>query len=246
MAADLDRRVRERAQDACEYCGLPQSAYRFRFSIDHIIATQHSGPTAAGNLCLACPRCNASKGPNVAGVDPLKGRIARLFHPRRHKWSAHFAWDGPVLRGKTAIGRTTIHVLAINDPSAVAVRQALIAEGVFHPRRGKPTIKTTKPVLDGRAWLGKADAYGTTFILELFESRQHPGYYHYAMHCTNDSFCIESKRPVRAAETDGIGFWTVVKSHLSMEHGLILDDLVWLEVKPEELPLSAEKARAGK
>ena len=136
MAADLDRKVRERAQHACEYCELPQSAYRFRFPIDHIIATQHGGPTAARNLCLACPRCNASKGPNIAGVDPRNGRIVRLFHPRRHKWSAHFAWDGPVLRGKTAIGRTTIYVLAINDPSAVAVRQALIDEGLFLRTRG--------------------------------------------------------------------------------------------------------------
>jgi hypothetical protein len=131
VAAQLDRRVRERAQDRCEYCRLPQSIYRFRFPIDHIIAQQHEGKAIGSNLCLACPRCNGNKGPNIAGVDPLTGRIVRLFHPRRHKWSAHFAWVGAALQGKTGIGRATIQVLALNDPSAVAVRQALIAEGSF-------------------------------------------------------------------------------------------------------------------
>jgi hypothetical protein len=134
MDAALDRLVRERAGYACEYCLLPQSVYRFRFPIDHIIAKQHGGRTIAGNLCLACPRCNASKGPNLTGIDPLTARIVRLFHPRRHKWSAHFPWDGPVLRGKTGIGRATVQVLAINEPSAVAVRQALVDEGIL-PRR---------------------------------------------------------------------------------------------------------------
>ncbi len=131
MDADLERLVRQRAGHACEYCRLPQSAYRFRFPIAHVIARQHAGKTVAGNLCLACPRCNLNKGPNIAGIDPVSGNIVRLFHPRRHKWSAHFAWEGPILRGKTAIGRTTIHVLAVNDPSAVAVRESLIAQGVF-------------------------------------------------------------------------------------------------------------------
>lgn len=40
-------------------------------------------------------------------------------------------WDGAALRAKTAIGRATIEVLAINAPDAIAVREALIEEGVF-------------------------------------------------------------------------------------------------------------------
>lgn len=131
MDANLDRLVRERARHACEYCRLPQSVYRFHFPIDHVIAQQHGGPSVMGNLCLACPRCNASKGPNLAGIDPVTNKMVRLFNPRRHKWAAHFAWNGPVLVGKTPIWRVTIQVLAINDPSAVAVRQALIEEGLF-------------------------------------------------------------------------------------------------------------------
>ena len=102
-----------------------------------------------------------------------------------------------------------------------------------------------QPPLDGRAWLGRSQAYGTTFMVELFESRQHPGYYHYAMYCADDTFCDESKRPMRAKEEAGVSFWTLFKSGLSREHGLILDDLEWMEAQPDELPLSGPRVKAG-
>jgi hypothetical protein len=38
-----------------------------------------------------------------------------------------------LLIGRKAIGRTTIAVLNIHHPSAVAVREQLAAEGVFPP-----------------------------------------------------------------------------------------------------------------
>jgi hypothetical protein len=56
-----------------------------------------------------------------------------LFNPRRRRWSAHFAWDGPRLVGKTAIGRTTIRVLNMNHPEAVRLRRLLIEAGLFPP-----------------------------------------------------------------------------------------------------------------
>jgi hypothetical protein len=104
-----------------------------------------------------------------------------------------------------------------------------------------------QPVLDGRAWLGRAQAYGTTFIVELFESRRHPGYYHHAMYCTDDTFYDESRdnKPMRAQEEDGVSFWTLFRAGLSKEHGLVLDDLEWVEVPAEELPLSGQRVKAG-
>jgi hypothetical protein len=51
--------------------------------------------------------------------------LTRLFHPRVDLWNDHFVWNGVLLDGRTAIGRTTIAVLRINHPDAVAVRQAL-------------------------------------------------------------------------------------------------------------------------
>ncbi len=127
----LERLVRRRALGCCEYCGLPEQYSSAPFQMDHIIAEQHSGPTVPSNLALACYACNHHKGPNLGGVDPRTGAKTWLFHPRRHKWSRHFAWDGAVLKGRTPIGRTTIAVLAINAPHRIAQRAALLAEGVF-------------------------------------------------------------------------------------------------------------------
>ena len=124
----------QRAGGRCEYCQVAQEYDRLPFEIDHIIARKHGGPTRAGNLCLACFADNNHKGPNIAGIDPVTRKIVPLFHPRRHKWSRHFRWQGAVLVGRTPIGRTTIAVLEMNLPHRVAFRQTLIDEGVFPPR----------------------------------------------------------------------------------------------------------------
>lgn len=90
MNLRLERLVWRRAQHICEYCQMPQELDELPFQIDHIIALKHSGSTTARNLALACFSCNNHKGPNIAGRDPLTGRIVRLVHPRRHKWAKDF------------------------------------------------------------------------------------------------------------------------------------------------------------
>src|SRR5439155_10585908 len=85
--------------------------------------------TALGAVFTA----TVSRAATCPGVDPRTRRLTRLFHPRRRKWSQHFRWNGPVLVGRTAIGRTTIAVLRINLPARVDHRASLIAEGVFPP-----------------------------------------------------------------------------------------------------------------
>jgi len=133
MAKSLEQAVRNRANGFCEYCQLPQANHLLPFQLDHIIAEQHGGQTISENLAIAGLRCNKRKGPNIAGIDGNTGEIVRLFHPRRDRWVEHFEWHGPELMGLTPIGRATIAVLAINHPSAVAVRHELILEGVFPP-----------------------------------------------------------------------------------------------------------------
>jgi hypothetical protein len=133
MGDDLETRVRERARGRCEYCQTREEVASAPFALDHIIARKHGGKDSMSNLALASFSCNSFKGPNVAGVDPQSGKIVRLFNPRRHKWSGHFRWDGAWLVGRTAIGRTTIAVLAINHPDAVTIREALAEEGLFSP-----------------------------------------------------------------------------------------------------------------
>jgi len=119
-----------RAGDVCEYCRLPQAATRFiRFHVEHIIARQHGGATEPDNLALACGFCNFHKGPNIAALDPESGHLVALFHPRRDRWSDHFAWDGTVIVGRTAVGRATVQLLAMNDWERVELRENLQALG---------------------------------------------------------------------------------------------------------------------
>lgn len=121
MNRDVAWKVRQRAQNLCEYCHLPASAYPLPFHIDHIIARQHGGKSVFENLALACLHCNRYKG----------GALARLFHPRTDAWEEHFEWNGATLVGRTAIGRVTIQVLAINKPDFLTVRKSLFEERVY-------------------------------------------------------------------------------------------------------------------
>ena len=130
----LEKLVRRRAGNSCEYCRLPQRFSRLPFSIDHVIARQHQGPTIESNLALACAICNRHKGPNIAGIDPQTKQMIRLFHPRRDVWSNHFRWSGPAVIGLTDVARATVAVLAINHPAQTAIRNALINEGELPAR----------------------------------------------------------------------------------------------------------------
>lgn len=133
VPSTLREMVQRRAGDACVYCRMSQAFYRVSFQPDHIIAEIHRGPTDAHNLCWACFHCNLHKGTNLAGIDPKTGKRTWLFNPRRMKWTRHFRWDGPILAGRTPVGRTTVEVLRINDEDYVQTRAMLMAEGVFPP-----------------------------------------------------------------------------------------------------------------
>ncbi len=131
MDIHLAQIVHHRAAGQCEYCHLPQRATLLPFENDHIISHKHGGSTIASNLAYPCWYCNSFKCSNIAGLDRSTRKLTRLFNPRRHKWPYHFRWDGPVLIGRTAIGRTTIRVLQVNCEQALTLRESLIAEGLF-------------------------------------------------------------------------------------------------------------------
>ena len=131
MDAALRRLVWQRGKGRCEYCRTRQEFDELTFQIEHVIPRKHHGPDTAENLALACFACNNHKGTNLSGLDPETGVMTRLFHPRRDDWGEHFEWNKGWLIGRTAIGRVTIDVLAINLPYRWELRVALIEEGVF-------------------------------------------------------------------------------------------------------------------
>ncbi len=121
--------VRERADNRCEYCLLPQQYAELTHHVEHIIAKQHGGSDEVDNLALACQRCNLRKGPNVTGIDPETAQVVQLFHPRRDDWHSHLRFEGPHIVGITPTGRATVRVLAPNDARRLDLRLELIARG---------------------------------------------------------------------------------------------------------------------
>ena len=127
MDDDIRQIVRGRAEERCEYCRLPQQAASFfTFHIEHITARQHGGGDALSNLALACPDCNAFKGPNLSSIDPESSALVPLFNPRQHSWDEHFLLKGATIIGKTPIGRATVRLLAMNQESQLDMRQELL------------------------------------------------------------------------------------------------------------------------
>lgn len=117
--------VRERAQNACEYCHLHQDDSPLAaHHVEHVIPKVHGGTDELDNLALACIDCNLHKGTNLAGIDPQTKEVTELFHPRHQDWDEHFEWQGIYLTGKTAKGRTTIRVLYMNSEDQVALRSS--------------------------------------------------------------------------------------------------------------------------
>jgi hypothetical protein len=123
VPATLQRRVRERAGDRCEYCRLAQAMQEATFHVDHVEPRSAGGPTNFENLALACVSCSLRKGARTVARDPSTGEDARVFHPRRDDWQAHFesATSGLIL-GRTVVGRATVDLLNLNRPLAVAIR----------------------------------------------------------------------------------------------------------------------------
>lgn len=130
ISAEPDKRVRDRARDRCEYCGIPQSGVRLRHVIDHVRARQHGGLSDETNLALCCGRCKLHNGPNLSGVDPTDDAVVPLFHPRTDQWSDHFRYEGANIVGLPPTGRATVAVLGMQLPVRVAARRGMLTRGL--------------------------------------------------------------------------------------------------------------------
>lgn len=133
VPAALRARVRERAKGRCEYCLVHEEDAWVPHEPDHIIAAKHRGRTDAANLAWTCLACNRHKGTDLASIDDETGRVVRLFHPRHDRWERHFRLEGPMLVGRTAVGRVTVLLLQLNRRDRVRLRRTLIAAGCYPP-----------------------------------------------------------------------------------------------------------------
>lgn len=125
MDPSVRRRVRDRADGRCEYCGLAEEDSYIPHHIEHIRPKQHGGGDSLSNLALACQACNLKKGPNLAGIDPQNETMVALFNPRQQSWEEHFIRRGDFIMGLTPTGRATVQVLDMNARERVKIRQDL-------------------------------------------------------------------------------------------------------------------------
>ena len=129
MNASERERVRQRANNCCEYCRLPQSALpAVTFHVEHVRSRRLGGNSSFENLALACNRCNFNKGTNASAFDPQTGLLTRLFDPRIDMWSTHFRNVDCEIEGLTDVGRASAVLLKMNDPRRVQLRQAITDE----------------------------------------------------------------------------------------------------------------------
>ncbi len=134
LTAELRLQLIEADDHRCAYCQTTEINSGQPMTVDHVVPESRGGLAEFDNLCFCCRRCNEFKGSKTSAQDPLTGQDVDLYHPRRHHWKDHFAWDetGKFLVGLSNVGRTTVIALKMNDPLIVATRRRWISVG-WHP-----------------------------------------------------------------------------------------------------------------
>lgn len=130
----IRQQVRERSGYSCEYCKTQERLIAMPLVVDRIFPTSLGGENVPSNLAAACYRCNQFKSAKISGRDPLSEEVVALFHPRKQLWLNHFAWtdEGLYIEGQTAIGRTTVETLRMNNTYVTESRKIWISED-WHP-----------------------------------------------------------------------------------------------------------------
>ena len=120
----LQRPVRERAANRCEYCRVSQHGQEATFHVDHVRPRRDDGETALENLALACVSCSLRKGARTTAPDPQTARAVDLFNPRTQAWDEHFrVADDFTIVGRTPVGWASLQLLRMNRILAIEIRR---------------------------------------------------------------------------------------------------------------------------
>jgi 5-methylcytosine-specific restriction endonuclease McrA len=134
IPAFLERQVRSRAREICEYCLLPQDSQEATFHIDHVVPRAAGGETEIDNLALACVTCSLCKSAKQSATDPETQQTVPLFNPRADNWREHFrVTDEFLIEGITSNGRASIAALRMNRSLIVSIRKEIGFLGRFPP-----------------------------------------------------------------------------------------------------------------
>jgi hypothetical protein len=120
VSASIREQIRQRAQYACEFCGITEIDTGGMLTIDHFQPRTKAGSDELENLIYACITCNQYK----QDYWPRTETAARLWNPRQESASEHFIEqeDGQ-LTALTPIGTFTIKRLRLNRSQLIVARQ---------------------------------------------------------------------------------------------------------------------------
>lgn len=138
--------VRQRANFACEFCGISETDAGGELVIDHFQPIAKAGSDSLDNLLYCCPRCNLYK------VDywPATSNEPPLWNPRREPASHHFfELDDGTLHALTPIGSFTLQRLRLNRRPLVAhrLRKREEASTIRLLTRYRDLVRVLEPML---------------------------------------------------------------------------------------------------
>jgi hypothetical protein len=111
--------VRQRANSACEFCGVTETDVGSELTVDHFQPRAKGGDDSLGNLLYCCVRCNQYK----LDYWPTRSGDPSLWNPRLEPASQHFIeLDDGTLHPLTVTGAFTLKRLRLNRPPLVAYR----------------------------------------------------------------------------------------------------------------------------
>lgn len=116
IALNVRQKIRERADFACEYCGISETDNGGELTVDHFQPTSKNGGDKAENLVYCCFRCNLYKGDYWAAD-------SKLFTPRKDVKDEHF-WlsESGKLYALTETGEFTVKLLRLNRQPLITKR----------------------------------------------------------------------------------------------------------------------------
>ena len=116
---DLRMQVRERANFACEFCGVTETDVGGQLTVDHFLPKSKGGKDNFENLIYYCVCCNQYK----LDYWPTHSNDLSLWNPRLEPFSKHFlTLDDETLYPLTPTGSFTLKRLRLNRPPFVNLR----------------------------------------------------------------------------------------------------------------------------
>jgi hypothetical protein len=119
ITPEIREQVRQRANFACEFCGVTEVDTGGQLTIDHFQPQNKGGGDELENLVYSCPRCNQYK----LDYWPTQADNLALWNPRQEPASQHLLeLDDGTLHPLTPVGVLTIKRLRLNRKPLVAYR----------------------------------------------------------------------------------------------------------------------------